>query len=65
VDTAFEVARQAVEIHGGLGVMRSAGVERLLRDAALFFHLDGTNDIHRFRIVKELFGDEAGEYAVG
>lgn len=61
-ETAFEVARQAVEIHGGLGVMRHAGVERLLRDAALFFHLDGTNDIHRFRIVKELVGEGAGSY---
>lgn len=62
-ETAFQVARQAVEIHGGLGVMRSAGVERLLRDATLFFHLDGTNDIHRFRIVQELFGEAAGSYA--
>jgi alkylation response protein AidB-like acyl-CoA dehydrogenase len=61
-ETAFEVARQGVEIHGGLGVMREAGVERLLRDATLFLHLDGTNDIHRFRVVKELFGAEAGTY---
>lgn len=61
-ETAFEVARQTVEIHGGLGVMRHAGVERLLRDATLFFHLDGTNDIHRFRIMKELFGEAAGDY---
>ncbi|HJR91637.1 MAG TPA: acyl-CoA dehydrogenase family protein, partial [Acidimicrobiia bacterium] len=62
-ETAFEVARQAVELHGGLGVMRHAGVERLLRDATLFFHLDGTNDIHRFRIIKDLFPESAGAYA--
>lgn len=62
-ETAFEVARQAVELHGGLGVMRHGAVERLLRDATLFFHLDGTNDIHRFRIVKDLLPDAAGTYA--
>lgn len=61
-ETAFEVARQAVELHGGLGVMRHGGVERHLRDAALFLHLDGTNDIHRFRIIKDLFPGVAGTY---
>ncbi len=54
-ETAFEVARQAVEIHGGLGVMREAGVERHLRDATLFLHLDGTNDVHRMRVIESLF----------
>lgn len=61
-ECAFEVARQAVEIHGGFGVMRHVGVERLLRDASLFFHLDGTNDIHRFRVIRELYGEAAGSY---
>lgn len=62
-ETAFEVATKAVEIHGGLGAMREGGVEKLLRDAVLFFHLDGTNDIHRFRAMKELFPGETGDYA--
>ncbi|MDP3983619.1 MAG: acyl-CoA dehydrogenase family protein, partial [Acidimicrobiia bacterium] len=62
-ETAFEVARQAVELHGGQGVMRDDGIERYLRDASLFFHIDGTNDIHRFRVIKELFPDTAGQYA--
>jgi hypothetical protein len=35
--------------------MGEGRVEKLLRDAALFFHRDGTNDIHRFRALKELF----------
>ncbi|HSK22020.1 MAG TPA: acyl-CoA dehydrogenase family protein [Egicoccus sp.] len=54
-ETAFAVAREAVELHGGLGVMREGGVERHLRDATLFLHLDGTNDIHRLRVVESLF----------
>lgn len=62
-EMAFEVARQSVELHGGLGVMRHGGVERHLRDATLFLHLDGTNDIHRFRIIKDLLPAVAGTYA--
>lgn len=62
-ETAFNVARQAVELHGGQGVMRNEGIERYLRDASLFFHIDGTNDIHRFRVIKELFPGVAGQYA--
>ncbi len=63
-ETAFEVARQTVELHGGLGVMREGGVERHLRDATLFLHLDGTNDIHRLRIIESLFPGTR-EYYVG
>lgn len=64
-ETAFEVARQAVELHGGLGVMRDGGVERLLRDATLFLHLDGTNDIHRLRVVESLFPGWTEQYVGG
>lgn len=64
-ETAFRVARDAVELHGGLGVMRETGVERHLRDATLFFHLDGTNDIHRLKVASELFGVSPTTYASG
>ncbi|MGF1668140.1 MAG: acyl-CoA dehydrogenase family protein [Acidimicrobiia bacterium] len=62
-ETVFDVCTKVLEIHGGLGAMREGRVEKLLRDAALFFHLDGTNDIHRFRTLKELFPGETGDYA--
>ncbi|MCL4488694.1 MAG: acyl-CoA/acyl-ACP dehydrogenase [Chloroflexi bacterium] len=62
-DAAFEVCKQAMELHGGSGVMLEVGVEKHLRDAAVFLHMDGTQDIHRFKIVKSMFPDTAGTYA--
>ena len=52
-----------MELHGGNGVMLDFGVEKLLRDAAVFLHMDGTTDISKFKIVKSLFPDTAGAYA--
>ena len=35
------VTKNAVEIFGGMGVMRDAPVEKLMRDASIFTHLAG------------------------
>ncbi|MCC7106769.1 MAG: acyl-CoA dehydrogenase family protein [Chloroflexi bacterium] len=51
-ETAFDVARLALEIHGGSGIMKDLPVERYLRDASTVFHLDGTNQIHRLRVLR-------------
>jgi acyl-CoA dehydrogenase len=59
----FQVCQHAMELHGGNGVMLDFGVEKLLRDAALFLHRDATVDISRFKIVKALFPHTAGAYA--
>jgi alkylation response protein AidB-like acyl-CoA dehydrogenase len=59
----LKVAQHAVELHGGNGMMLDFGVEKLLRDAAIFPHMDGTTDISRFKIVKALFPHTAGKYA--
>ena len=59
----FAVAKNAMELHGGNGVMLDFGVERFLRDAALFLHRDATVDISRFKIVKAMFPRTAGVYA--
>src|SRR3989449_3797512 len=59
----MRVAQHAVELHGGNGMMLDFGVEKLLRDAAIFPHMDGTTDISRFKIVKALFPHTAGKYA--
>ena len=37
----LKVAQHAVELHGGNGMMLDFGVEKLLRDAAIFLHMDG------------------------
>ncbi len=62
-EEVFKVAQHAMELHGGNGVMLDFGIEKLLRDAAIFLHMDGTTDISKFKIVKALFPDTAGAYA--
>lgn len=59
----LKVAQNALELHGGNGVMLEFGVEKLFRDAAMFLHRDATADISRFRIVKALYPQTAGRYA--
>ena len=59
----MKVAQHAVELHGGNGMMLDFGVEKLLRDAAIFLHMDATTDISRLKIVKSMFPDTAGKYA--
>jgi hypothetical protein len=59
----FKVCQHAMELHGGHGVMLEMGIEKLLRDAAIFLHSDATADISRFKIVKALFPASAGAYA--
>src|SRR5262244_2235087 len=59
----LKVAHHAVELHGGNGMMLDFGVEKLLRDAAIFPHMDGTVDVSKFKIVKAMFPHTAGKYA--
>jgi alkylation response protein AidB-like acyl-CoA dehydrogenase len=59
----MKVAQHAVELHGGNGMMLDFGVEKFLRDAAIFLHMDATVDISKMKIVKNLFPLTAGKYA--
>ncbi|MCC6611028.1 MAG: acyl-CoA dehydrogenase family protein [Burkholderiales bacterium] len=59
----MKVAQHAVELHGGNGAMLDFGIEKLLRDASIFLHMDATADISRLKIVKALFPHTAGAYA--
>lgn len=40
---AWKIATSTLEIHGGHGYMKEAGVDKLVRDAAAFLHSDGVN----------------------
>jgi alkylation response protein AidB-like acyl-CoA dehydrogenase len=44
-ERAFEVAHQAVQIHGGNGITQDYLVEKLFRDARTFLVADGTSDV--------------------
>ena len=39
----WKIVTWALEIHGGHGYMKEAGVEKLVRDAAAYLHSDGVN----------------------
>ncbi len=59
----FAVCQHAVELHGGYGAMLEVGVEKYLRDAAVYLHMDATVDVSNFKIAKALFPVTAGTYA--
>jgi alkylation response protein AidB-like acyl-CoA dehydrogenase len=62
-EEVLKVTQHAVELHGGNGIMLDFGVEKLLRDAVGFLHMDATVDISKFKIVKSMFPHTAGKYA--
>lgn len=53
-ETAFRVANQAIQIHGGYGYMQEYEVERFLRDAKLLEIGEGTSEIQRLVISRQL-----------
>ena len=50
------VAEQAVQIHGGYGYIKDYGVEKLWRDSKLTTIGEGTSEIQRMIIARELLG---------
>jgi len=53
-DTAMEVTTDAVQIFGGYGYMKEYPVEKLMRDAKLFQIYEGTSQIQRLVIAREV-----------
>ncbi|CDO02115.1 acyl-CoA dehydrogenase [Oceanobacillus picturae] len=53
-ETAFRAANQAIQIHGGYGYMREYEVERYLRDAKLLEIGEGTSEVQRLVIARQL-----------
>jgi len=52
--TAMEVATEAVQIHGGYGYVKEYHVERLMRDAKITQIYEGTSEIQKMVIAREL-----------
>ena len=53
-ETAFELATEAMRIHGGVGYTTELPVERYYRDAPLMIIGEGTNEIQRLVIARGL-----------
>src|SRR5205809_346595 len=56
-DAAMKVATDAVQVFGGYGYTREYPVERFMRDAKIMQIYEGTNQIQRVIIAKELLDD--------
>ena len=46
-EAAWQVADEAIQVHGGMGFMRECGLERVLRDLRIFRIFEGSNEILR------------------
>jgi alkylation response protein AidB-like acyl-CoA dehydrogenase len=55
-DTGFEVANQALQLHGGYGYLADYGVEKIVRDLRVHQILEGTNEIMRLIVARALLG---------
>lgn len=53
-ETVGRVADRAVQIHGGAGYIADYGIERLYRDVRLFRLYEGTSEIQRLIIAREV-----------
>ena len=56
-DTAFRVANDALQIHGGYGYLADFGVEKIVRDLRVHQILEGTNEIMRVIIARHLLAE--------
>lgn len=53
-DTGFKVANEALQIHGGYGYLADYGVEQIVRDLRVHQILEGTNEIMRVIISRDM-----------
>jgi alkylation response protein AidB-like acyl-CoA dehydrogenase len=53
-DAGFNVANQALQIHGGYGYLKDYEVERIVRDLRVHQILEGANEVMRVIISREM-----------
>ena len=53
-ETAVAVSEQAIRIHGGAGIMREYPVGRIHRDALVYVIGEGTSEIQKNLIARDL-----------
>lgn len=54
-DAGFSIANEALQLHGGYGYLRDYPLERIVRDLRVHQILEGTNEIMRVIIAREMF----------
>ena len=53
-EMCIDVANKAIQIHGGAGYFQEAGVERIFRDARVTTIYEGTSEVQRLLIAKQV-----------
>ena len=53
-DAAFEVANECLQLHGGYGYLADYGIEKIVRDLRVHQILEGTNEIMRLIIARQM-----------
>ncbi len=56
-DVAFNVANDALQLHGGYGYLADYGVEKIVRDLRVHQILEGTNEIMRLITARHLLAE--------
>lgn len=58
-DVAFNVANEALQLHGGYGYLADYGIEKIVRDLRVHQILEGTNEIMRLITARALLAEHA------
>jgi alkylation response protein AidB-like acyl-CoA dehydrogenase len=53
-DVGFDVANQALQLHGGYGYLRDFPLERIVRDVRVHQILEGANEVMRVIVAREM-----------
>ncbi|RUS59091.1 acyl-CoA dehydrogenase [Pseudorhodobacter sp. E13] len=58
-DACFEVANGCLQLHGGYGYLADYGIEKIVRDLRVHQILEGTNEIMRLIISRQMLAERA------
>jgi alkylation response protein AidB-like acyl-CoA dehydrogenase len=58
-DASFDVANQALQLHGGYGYLADYGIEKIVRDLRVHQILEGSNEIMRLITARALLTEAA------
>jgi alkylation response protein AidB-like acyl-CoA dehydrogenase len=56
-DVGFDIVNGCLQIHGGYGFLRDFPIERVLRDLRVHQILEGTNEVMRVIVSRDLLGN--------
>src|SRR5690242_15559907 len=56
-DAGFDIVNGCLQLHGGYGYLRDHPIERVLRDVRVHQILEGTNEVMRLIVSRELLGN--------